>query len=392
MTLIEAVEKKFKDTFPQKPLLVRSPGRVNLIGEHTDYNLGFVLPAAIEKAVYFAIAPRTDTHCQIVSLDMNDAIDFEITALARSDKGWPNYLMGVVDQLCRAGYAIKGFNCVFGGDIPIGAGLSSSAAIEAGLAYALNSIFNLGISKLDLVKMAQKAENEFVGVQCGIMDQYINIFGAEHRVLKIDCRSLAYEYVPFQARTVSILLLDTCVSHSLASSEYNQRRRECAEGVRLLRTKYDAIQSLRDATLDQVREFKDRMGDVVYRRCKFVVEENERLLKGCDALRAGDVASFGELMRQAHTGLSKEYEVSCDELDFLVELAADRPGVYGSRMMGGGFGGCTINLIETDAVTEFSAVAAEAFTAKFGHAPKSYVTTISAGTHSVPMEDANDTI
>jgi galactokinase len=387
MNIKDSVKKKFKEIFRDDPLLVRSPGRVNLIGEHTDYNFGYVLPAAIEKAIYFAILPRNDNHCKIVSLDMNDVFEFDITALKKSEKGWPNYLMGVVDQMLRSNYAIRGFNCVFGGDIPIGAGLSSSAALEAGLAFSLNHIFDLEIEKIDLVKMAQKAENEFVGVKCGIMDQYINIFGAQDRVLKIDCRSLEYEYVPFEFKNISIVLFDTCVSHSLASSEYNQRRKECVEGVQIIRNEYDTVHSLRDVTIDIVHELKHRMSEVVFRRCKFVVEENERLLKGCAALKDDDLKTFGQLMYQTHDGLSKEYEVSCNELNYLVTLTKEHPKVYGARMMGGGFGGCTINLIETDAVEQFGKIVAAEYELKFGIEMKMYVTTISAGTNIITTEE-----
>lgn len=387
MNIGNCVERKFKEIFRDDPIMVRSPGRVNLIGEHTDYNFGYVLPAAIEKAIYFAVSPRNDNDCKVVSLDMNDVFDFDIKELKKSKKGWPNYVMGVVDQMLRSGYAIRGFNCVFGGDIPIGAGLSSSAALEAGLAFSVNHIFDLGIDRLEIVNLAQKSENEFVGVKCGIMDQYVNIFGAQDRVLKIDCRSLEYEYVPFKFKNISIVLFDTCVSHSLATSEYNQRRKECAEGVQIIRSEYDTVNSLRDVTLDIVHELKNRMSDVVFRRCKFIVEENERVLKGCTALKDGDLETFGQLMYQAHDGLSREYEVSCKELDYLVSLTKGHPKVYGARMMGGGFGGCTINLIETDAVEQFGKIVAGQYKLKFGNEMKMYVTTISAGTNIITTEE-----
>lgn len=366
--------------FPGEPLLVRSPGRVNLIGEHTDYNMGFVLPAAIEKAIYFAIAPRDDNRCRIVSLDKNDEYEFDNHALLKSPKVWPNYLMGVVDQMLKAGYTIRGFNCVFGGDIPIGAGLSSSAALEAGLAFSLSHLFGLNIENIELVKISQKAENEFVGVKCGIMDQYINIFGAQDRVLKIDCRSLDYEYIPFEFKDIAIVLFDTRVSHSLASSEYNQRRKECGEGVQAIRQDYSTVQSLRDVTLEMLRMSKGRMTDVIFKRCKFVVEENERLLKGCRALTMGDLKTFGQLMYQTHDGLSREYEVSCKELDFLVSIARKQSSIFGARMMGGGFGGCTINLVDSGAVDELAKNAAEQYRIAFGIELRTYVTTISAGT------------
>lgn len=385
MADINSVEKKFKELFNENPLLLRSPGRVNLIGEHTDYNMGYVLPGAIDKSIYFAITPRNDDLCKIYAYDINESHEFNVNDIHRSEKSWTNYLMGVVDQLNKAGYKINGFNCVFGGDIPIGAGLSSSAALEAGLAYALNSIYDLKISKLELVKLAQKSENEFVGVKCGIMDQYINIFGEENKVLKIDCRSLEYEYIPFEFKNVSIVLFNTGVSHSLASSEYNLRRKECREGVEIIQKDFPEVQSLRDVTLDMIYEYKNKMTNKIYNRCKYVVEENERLLKACNALKRKDLPTLGELMYQTHEGLSKDYEVSCDELDYLVDLTKNDDRIYGARMMGGGFGGCTINLIEKNEVQDVCNLFAEKYKRKFGIELKYYVTSINKGTSFIEV-------
>lgn len=387
MSIPEVVEKKFHELFNEEPVVVRSPGRVNLIGEHTDYNMGYVLPGAIDKAIYFAVAPRNDDHCKLFAVDMNDSFEFRISDLQFSKKGWPNYLMGVVDQLLKSGYKLKGFDCVFGGDIPIGAGLSSSAAIEAGLIFTLDHIFNLGIDKLDMVKLAQKAENEFVGVNCGIMDQYINIFGESGNVLRIDCRSLEYEYFPFDFKNVSIVLFDTGVSHSLASSEYNQRRKECSEGVSVISKQFPNVKSLRDVSTALLHEFKTKLDPVVYRRCKYAVEENARLLKACSSLNKKDLYEFGMMMYQTHEGLSKDYEVSCKELDYLVELLKDNPKVYGSRMMGGGFGGCTINLIENDSIDEIASFVSENYKNKFNIDSKTYVTKISSGTSIISVKE-----
>lgn len=380
MELISIVEKKFLELYSEQPLLVRSPGRVNLIGEHTDYNNGFVLPAAIDKAIYFAIAPRTDYVCKIFALDLNDDYSFSLDDLKHSEKGWPNYLMGVVDQIQKLGKKFRGFNCVFGGDIPIGAGLSSSAALEAGLGFSINHIYNLGIDKLALVKLAQKAENEFVGVKCGIMDQFISVFGKSGNVLRIDCQSLAYEYFPFEFDNISVVLFDTRVSHSLASSEYNQRRKECNSGVEVIRKDNPGVNSLRDVTIEMLNSYKDKMDPVVFKRCKYAVEENYRLLNACDKLKEGDLKEFGKLMYETHEGLSKDYEVSRTESDFLVELVKPNQKVYGSRMMGGGFGGCTINLIENDAVDEIKEFVIAQYKNKFGKEPGVYVTKISNGT------------
>jgi galactokinase len=387
MSIPEFVEKKFYKLFYEEPIIVCSPGRVNLIGEHTDYNMGYVLPGAIDKAIYFAVSSRNDNLCRLFALDMNDSFDFRITDLEFSEKGWPNYLMGVVDQLQKKGYVLKGFNCVFGGDIPIGAGLSSSAAIEAGLAFALDHIFKLGMEKLEMVKLAQKAENEFVGVKCGIMDQYINIFGKTGNVLRVDCRSLEYEYFPFDFKNVSIVLFDTNVSHSLASSEYNQRRKECSDGVSIIGKQFPGIESLRDVSLDLLHEFKAKLDPVVFRRCKYAIEENNRLLQACTALNNKDLNKFGSLMYQTHEGLSKDYEVSCKELDYLVELLKGNPKVYGSRMMGGGFGGCTINLIEKDSIEEITKYVSINYKKKFDIDSKTYVTKINNGTSIISIKE-----
>jgi galactokinase len=385
MSLVQSVSALFQEKFKEQPLLFRSPGRVNLLGEHTDYTMGYVLPAAIDKAIYFAITPRSDRQCTVYAMDMNDEHEFSLDDLPSSKKGWPNYLMGVVDQFVKAKYTIGGFNCVFGGDIPIGAGMSSSAALEAGLAFALNSIFELHIDKLSLVKLAQKAENEFVGVQCGIMDQYINIFGAQDNVLRIDCRSLEYKYYPFAFSAISLVLFDTRVSHSLASSEYNRRREECSEGAWIIKNKYPDVISLRDVSLDMMQTCKDKMNSTIYQRCKYVVEENDRVLRACTELEQGNLKAFGVYMNQTHEGLSRDYEVSCAELDSLVELVKDNPYVYGSRMMGGGFGGCTINLIEKNHVEQIRQTVAEKYKQKFNIDLKAYITTIGSGTSVITV-------
>jgi galactokinase len=387
MNPIHKIEKIYKNLFNDEPLLVRSPGRLNLIGEHTDYNMGFVLPAAINKAIYFAIAPRTNNECRLFAADLNEEFEFTLDRLVRSDKGWPNYLMGVVDQMIKAGYDLNGFNCVFGGDIPIGAGLSSSAAIEAGLAFALNQIFDLHIDKLSLVKLAQKGENDFVGVNCGIMDQFINIFGESGKALRIDCRSLEYELVPFDYSNISLVFFNTNVSHSLASSEYNQRRLECSRGVEIINKEYPHVNSLRDVSCDLLGRFKSKMDKVTFRRCMYVIEENERLLKACEVLKVHDLNTFGELMYQTHEGLSRDYGVSCAELDFLVEETKDFSAVYGSRMMGGGFGGCTINIIENEFVEPVVSSISKKYKDKFNRDASVYVTKISAGTSIVSVEE-----
>ena len=384
------IEKKFFQLFGETPVIVRSPGRVNLIGEHTDYNQGFVLPAAIDKAIYFAITPRNDLRCILHALDLNDAYQFELTGLTKTLKKWPDYLLGVVDQLQQNGHTLKGFNCVFGGDIPIGAGMSSSAALEAGLAYTLNEIFQLNIEPMTLVKLAQKAENEFVGVQCGIMDQLINIFGQDNHALLLDCRSLEYDYFPFESSRIKIVLCDSKVQRELGTSEYNNRRAQCEQGIKILRDHGQPVKSLRDVSLEMLHHYKKQLEPVVYRRCHYVIEENQRVITGCENLVNGDFAEFGQRMYQSHQGLQQEYEVSCRELDILVESAAGHPGVIGARMMGAGFGGCTINLVWKEQLESFEEKMEKTYRDQLKKKSTLYITEITSGTAILKENVIND--
>ena len=384
-TLVPVTAERFRRQFSGKPLIVVSPGRVNLIGEHTDYNEGFVLPGATDKAVVFAVAPRADGLCHFVSRDFDQEFRCELGQFYRSPLRWPDYLQGVLDQFVKAGHRIAGISCVFGGDIPIGAGMSSSAAIEGGLAFAVNALFGVGLDSLTLVKMAQKAENEFVGVRCGIMDQFINIHGRAKSVLKIDCRSLGYEHIPFEREDLRVVISDTLVRRELASSEYNVRRGQCEAGVAALRAHDPSIRSLRDVTLDLLREHRAELDPVVFRRCEYVVRENTRVGDACAALARNDFAVFGGLMNLSHAGLRDDYEVSSAELNALVEAARRVPGVLGARMMGAGFGGCTISLVEAGAVEEFQARVARDYQAETGQIPKIHVIRIEQGTHAVDL-------
>jgi galactokinase len=384
--LVPIVAERFRRHFPGQPFLVVSPGRVNLIGEHTDYNEGFVLPGATDKAVAFAVAPRADGLCHFVSRDFDQEFRCEVGQFHRSPLRWPDYLQGVLDQFVRDGHRIPGLNCVFGGDIPIGAGMSSSAAIEGGLAFAVNGLFGLGLDSLALVKMAQRAENEFVGVRCGIMDQFINIFGRARSVLKIDCRALTFETVPFEREDLRVVISDTMVRRELASSEYNVRRAQCEAGVNALRAHDPSVRSLRDVTLELLREHRPEIDPVVYRRCEYVVRENVRVAEACAALDRADFAVLGGLMNLSHAGLRDDYEVSSPELNALVEAARRVPGVLGSRMMGAGFGGCTISLVEAASVPEFAARVSRDYESEAGRAPKIHVVRIESGTHAVDLE------
>lgn len=377
------VAERFRARFGTEPLLVRSPGRINLIGEHTDYNEGFVLPAAADRSIVFALAPRADAICHIVSLDMGQEVRFDIREPARSPLRWPDYLAGVVDQLVRGGHAIRGFQCAFGGDIPIGAGLSSSAAIEAGLAFGLDALFGLRIGSLELARLARRAENEFVGVACGIMDPFVNLHGRENRVLKLDCRTLDIDHIPFERADLRFVVADTMVRRELASTEYNVRRRQCEEGVAVLRRRDPSVRSLRDVGLDLLEEHRDELDPVVYRRCDYVVRENARVERACLDLADGDYRAFGELMRASHEGLRDGYEVSSPELDLLVEAAGAVEGVLGARMMGAGFGGCAVALIETEAVPAFRERVGRAYETATGKAPDIHVIGIAAGTHVI---------
>lgn len=345
------VQAKFQDVFGSREhLTVRSPGRVNLIGEHTDYNHGFVLPAAINKAIYMVVSRRNDDELHIVSFDLDRSYTGHVKRLEPSGYHWPDYVLGVVQQLQALGKAVGGFNCVFGGDIPLGAGMSSSAALECATAYSLNELFGLGLDPMTMVKLSQKAENVFVGVQCGIMDQFASMFGRKDHVIRLDCQSLEYTYFPFRTDGIRIVLLDSNVKHSLASSEYNTRRRQCEAGVGLVQQHHSEVRSLRDISSEQLRAYVAPVDELIYRRCSYVVEENARLQSATADLLRGDIAAFGRELYGSHEGLSKKYEVSCPELDFLVEQVRGQQGVIGARMMGGGFGGCTINLVEEDAI------------------------------------------
>ncbi len=375
--------EKFETLYGAEPLIFKSPGRVNIIGEHTDYNEGFVLPAAIDKAVYVAINKREDQEIRLYAVDYNESFSVSRTSIMPSETGWANYILGVVDQLQTKGYQLGGFNLVLDGDVPLGAGLSSSAAVECATIYALNELFGLGIDKMTMVKMAQKAEHIYAGVKCGIMDQFASMFGKKDHVIRLDCLSLEYEYVPLDLKGYKVVLFNTNVKHSLSSSEYNTRREQCEQGVQWIKEHYPEVTSLRGATLQMLETFVLPNDELIYSRCKYVVEENIRLLEGCEDLKNGNIKGLGQKMFQTHEGLSKEYEVSCKELDFLVDAVKSNPNVLGARMMGGGFGGCTINLVKEDAIDALVEKLSISYKAATGLELSAYITQIENGSNKV---------
>jgi galactokinase len=383
--LSSQVVQKFQEIFAsQDALLVRSPGRVNLIGEHTDYNNGFVLPAAVDKAICLAMQRRSDDEIQLFAMDLDQSYRGPVRPpFTPSALHWPNYILGVVDQLQRMGHTLGGFNCVFAGDIPLGAGMSSSAALENAAIFALNELFGLGLDPMTMVRLSQKAENDFVGLQCGIMDMFASMFGKKDQVIRLDCQSLEYTYFPFKTEGLRILLLDTQVEHSLASSEYNVRRKQCEAGVKLVQKHHPEVKTLRDVTLEMLAAHVAPVDELIMRRCSFVVEENARVLEGTEDLLRGDLAAFGGKMYASHEGLSKKYEVSCKESDWLVEQVKGLPGVLGARQMGGGFGGCTINLVKAENIDDLVERIAPMYRAAMKRELKWYIGQIENGTSTV---------
>ena len=380
----ENIKQLFTETFAADPtIIVRSPGRINLIGEHTDYNNGWVLPASINKAIFFAATPRTDNTIEVYAADLKDK-DTIITDQPQqrsSTKTWVNYLRGMVDQLQKMGKKIPGCNVVVTGNIPLGAGLSSSAAVECGFAYLLSQLGGMDIPRKEVALMGQRSENQFVGANVGIMDQFASVFGKEGHVIRLDCRTLDYQYFPFDFKGIDIILCDTGVKHSFGEgdSEYNKRRRDCEQGVAILQQHLPGIQSLRDVSPAAFAQYKHLLPPVIARRCDFVVHEIKRVEAACEDLLNNNLAAFGTKMYATHRGLQHDYEVSCKELDMLVDFASDRPEVLGSRMMGGGFGGCTINLVKQEGTAAFIEAATLAYKQKLNLPLKCYITHIEQG-------------
>ena len=372
----------FKQRFDNEGILYTSPGRVNLIGEHTDYNGGYVFPGAIDKGIYAVIRLNGTDKVRAYSIDKEDYREFGLKEEDFPNMHWANYIFGVCREIIKRGYKLEGFDTVFYGNVPIGAGMSSSAALESTFAFALNDLLNLNIDKFELARIGQSTEHNYCGVKCGIMDQFASLFGKAGHLMRLNCATMEFEYFPFNPKGYKVVLLDTVVKHELASSAYNKRRESCENACAHIAKKHPEIKYLSDATMAMLDEVKTEISVEDYRRAEYVIGEKQRVLDVCDALERGDYETVGDRMYGTHYGMSKLYEVSCEELDYLNDIAKEC-GVTGSRVMGGGFGGCTINLVKEGLYDTFIATAKEKFTAKFGHEPKVYDVVISDGARRI---------
>lgn len=369
---------EFNSRFNAEPVMYASSGRINLIGEHTDYNGGFVFPGAIDKEIMTAIAPNGTDKVNVYSVDIKEDAEFGLNEDDAPAQSWARYIFGVCREILKRGGVVKGFDAVFAGNVPLGAGLSSSAALESCFAFALNDMFNENtIDKFELARIGQSTEHNYCGVNCGIMDQFASVMGQKGKLMRLDCRSMEFEYFPFNPEDYELILVDSRVKHELADSPYNKRRQSCERVAKRL-----GLETLRDATIEMIESILPDITAEDYFRAKFVIEEKDRVLAVCDALNAGDYETVGQKMYETHQGLSKDYAVSCEELDFLNDIAREC-GVTGSRIMGGGFGGCTINLVRKDLVEDFIKTAVAKFNDKYGHEPKVYPVVISDGAHKV---------
>ncbi len=378
--ILKNIVAKYKELYGGEPLQLRAPGRINLIGEHTDYNEGFVLPCAVSQAIYFAMGKRNDGKVCLNSYDFNSYCEFDVNQKKAPKEQWASYLYGITQIIQQKGYKIGGFNCVFGGDVPVGAGMSSSAALESGMCLGISTLYNLDLDKMEMARIGQQSEHEYVGVKCGIMDQFASIFGKGNQCVRLDCRSLQYEYSNLVLGDYIFVLTDSKVKHSLASSEYNTRRAECAAAISVIQKKSPYVKTLRDVTIDMLDAVKDQITPVVYNRCRYVIEEDDRVIEACKQLNDNNLEEFGKLLYATHDGLSKLYEVSCKELDFLVEQTKKMDYVLGSRIMGGGFGGCTLSLIKADKLEEYKSIIAPAYREAFGIDCAFYAATSEDGT------------
>lgn len=367
------VIEKFKELYGDGAILFASPGRINLIGEHTDYNGGFVFPGAVDKGIVAAIRLNGTDRVRAYALDLGESSEFGLREEDKPAEGWACYIFGVCREVQKRGGRIGGFDTVFAGDVPLGAGMSSSAALESTFAFALNDLYGCGIDKFELARIGQSTEHNYCGVNCGIMDQFASVHGKKDNLMRLDCRSGEFEYFPFKLDGYKLVLVDSRVKHELVDSPYNKRRESCERVAKAL-----GVDTLRDANMAMLEAEKDKISPEDFRRAEYVIEEKDRVLEVCDALEKGDLQTVGKCMYGTHEGLSKLYEVSCEELDFLNEVARDC-GVTGSRIMGGGFGGCTVNLVKEDLYDHFIETAVNKFAERYGHEPKIYPVIVSDG-------------
>ncbi len=378
MEMENKIKGIFKEKFGQEGTMYASAGRINLIGEHTDYNGGFVFPGAIDKVIMAEIRPNGTETVRVYSVNINEYAEFGLNEEDAPKQQWARYIFGICREIIKRGGVVKGFDAVFAGNVPLGAGLSSSAALESCFAFALNDLFNGNtIDKFELAKIGQSTEHNYCGVNCGIMDQFASVFGKKDHLMRLDCRSMEYEYYPFNIAGYTLVLLDSKVKHALVDSPYNKRRQSCERVAAKL-----GVETLRDATMEMLDKVKGDISAEDYFRAKYVIEEKQRVLDVCDALKKGDCETVGQKMYETHRGLSKDYEVSCEELDYLNDIAKEC-GVTGSRIMGGGFGGCTINLVKNELFDKFIEKAKHDFKAKYGHEPVVYPVVISDGARKV---------
>ena len=378
----QQAREQYQQHFGEGARIFFSPGRINLLGEHVDYNGGFVLPAAINKGIWFAIAANHTNSANFVAADIDESFSVELDAIKKLD-GWKNYVLGVLHILQQKKYVIGGFNCLFGGNVPQGAGLSSSAALEAGLVYALDKLFNLGLNTQQMALIAQEAEHSFPGTKCGIMDMFASLHGKEGHCMLLDCNSLHYEYLPIVETEYELVLINSKVHHSLNDGQYNKRRQEAMEGLSFFQTLNKNVTSFRAVNPDVVNQFRENLSPEVYHRCLYITQEIERTQKAAEYLKSNNLIEFGKLMYQTHKGLSELYEVSCGELDYLVIEAKLQHDVIGSRMMGGGFGGCTINLIAKNNRDNVVSSIVSSYQRVYDIQPEVYLVETSNGTHEM---------
>ena len=380
MEMKERIQEKFRTLYGRDGEVFASAGRINLIGEHTDYNGGYVFPGAIDKGIMAEIALNGTEKVRAFSLDYDEYVEFGLREEDKPEQAWARYIFGVCRETVKRGGKVAGFDTVFAGDVPLGAGLSSSAALESTFAFAINELNGNGIDKFELAKIGQSTEHNYCGVKCGIMDQFASCFGKAGCLIRLNCKTLEYKYFPFdpEAAGYKLVLLDSCVKHELASSAYNKRRASCENAAAAIRRNHPDVEFLSDAKRVWLEEVRAEIPEEDFLRAEYVIGEVQRVLDVCDALERGDYETAGEMMYQTHFGMSRLYEVSCEELDFLNKLAR-KMDVSGSRVMGGGFGGCTINLVKKELYEPFVNAAVEQFTEKFGHAPKVYDVVISDG-------------